>query len=104
MLADPKLCCHRTGFAKKCRSLVAEGKCNRWIMIEGNDPVTNQPLQRWDCVDNWHIALLLDVSKRIANGSRDVERSVLSFRDEMVSAQQPHAALHLLSQLKLPPV
>lgn len=100
MLADPKLGCHRTGFAKKCRKLVADGHCNRWIQIEGTNPVNGETVNRWDCVDNWPITLLIDIARKIANGNLGIENSVLSFRNEMVAANQ-HPAEHLLNTLRL---
>lgn len=47
--------CHRTGFTKKCRALVAKGTCNRWRPspgIEGKDS-TGKPVPEYDCTDNY---------------------------------------------------
>ena len=54
-LPDSDIGCHRTGFAKKCRALVAKGTCNRWRPspgIEGKDS-TGKPIPEHDCTDNW---------------------------------------------------
>jgi hypothetical protein len=67
-------------------------------MIEGNDPISGAPMQRWDCVDNWPIALLIDIAKKIANGSGGVQASVESFRNEMVMAQNAYDPDRLLNK------
>ena len=79
-----ELGCHRTGFEKKCRDLVSCGLCNRWIGMTGMDANTGQSVKPFDCVDNWHIALLLENSKL----QRETGAAVESFRNEMVKANQ----------------
>jgi hypothetical protein len=98
MLPDSKRGCHRTGFTRKCRDLLVSEECNRWIMIEGTNPANGQPLSQWDCVDNWPIALLIDIAKKLVNGNTGVENAVLSFRNEMVEAQSPIVSLMRLQK------
>ncbi len=76
--------CHRTGFAKSCRALVTSGKCNRWVTLEGSDPVNGQPMSKSDCVDNWPIMLLIELARKIANGTAGVQAATESFRNEML--------------------
>lgn len=86
-LLPPKdLMCHRTGFEKSCRLLVAEGKCNRWKTLEGVDPETLAPMVRSDCVDNWSITLLIDLAGKLVKGTSGVQAATESFRNAMMVA------------------
>jgi len=84
MLPDKETGCHHTGFAKKCRDLVASGKCKRWLQIAGNNPNTGEAVNRFDCVDNWTPLLLIENSQM----QRQTGAAVESFRNEMVKMNQ----------------
>lgn len=79
-LPDKEIGCHRTGFEKKCRHLVAEGICNRWMHIIGMDPNTGTNIDMYDCMDNWLPKLLIENSQQ----QRQTAAAVESFRNEMV--------------------
>lgn len=79
-LPDPKIGCHRTGFTKKCRKLVTDGICNRWMQIAGNNPNTGEPLNKCDCIDNWGPVLMIENSQQ----QRQTAAAIESFRNEMV--------------------
>lgn len=79
-LPDKDRMCHRTGFKTKCRSLVTEGKCARWMQIDGINPNTEQPISRHNCIDDWVPFLLMENSAM----QRQTNKSVQSFRNEMV--------------------
>lgn len=81
--------CHRTGFEKKCRELVCDGICNRWIMVQGAHPQTGEQLNLYDCVDNWMPVLMLENSQQ----QRQTAAAVESFRNEMVHANKANALL-----------
>jgi hypothetical protein len=76
--------CHRTGFAQSCRLLVAEGKCGRWMTLEGEDPASGAPLIQSRCMDDWVPWLLVDNSRKIQNGTLGVQKAVERFRNHAV--------------------
>jgi hypothetical protein len=67
-LPDKDIGCHRTGFEKSCRDLVAAGRCRRWVLIQGAHPQTDEPVNRYDCIDNWIPLLLMDVGRNVSQG------------------------------------
>lgn len=75
-----EMMCHHTGFTKSCRDLVTSGKCRRWIQVMGTNPNTGEPVNRWDCVDNWTPMLLIENSQM----QRQTGAAVESFRNVMV--------------------
>lgn len=79
-LPDEKVGCHHTGFEKKCRQLVCDGVCNRWIQIIGTNPNTGEPVNQFDCVDNWTPMLLIENSQL----QRQTGAAVESFRNVAV--------------------
>jgi hypothetical protein len=40
--------CHRTGFEKDCRALVVDGRCKRWMQIQGANPNTGEQMNKLD--------------------------------------------------------
>lgn len=87
-LPDPKLGCHRTGFTKKCRKLVVDGICNRWVGIEGRNH-KDEPVKPYDCVDNWLLTIALENSQqtRQAGASADkVATEIRNFHHNMIVA------------------
>lgn len=85
-LPDKEVGCHRTGFAQGCRDLVVSGRCRRWMQIQGANPNTGEPLNRYDCVDNWTPLLLIENSQmqRQTGASCDkVANEVRRFHDSM---------------------
>lgn len=84
MLPDKTKMCHRTGFEKSCRNLVADGVCTRWMQIQGNNPNTGEPVNRYDCVDDWVPLLLIENSQQ----QRQTGAAVESFKNEMVKANE----------------
>lgn len=63
-LPDKTIGCHHTGFARKCRTLVTGGTCRRWINIVGVNPNTGEPVNKYDCVDNWGPLLQIENSQQ----------------------------------------
>ena len=88
MLPDKEIGCHRTAFTRKCREMVASGACGRWMQIAGNNPNTGEPVNRYDCVDNWTPLLLIENSQM----QRQTGAAVESFRNEMVKLNQARVA------------
>ncbi len=82
MLPDPKAGCHKTGFTKKCKTLVVNGTCNRWMHLVGNHPQTGEKLDESRCVDDWVPLLLLENAQM----SRQTGGAIESFRNEMVKS------------------
>jgi hypothetical protein len=80
MLPDKDIGCHNTGFTRKCRDLVASAECKRWLQIAGNNPNTGEPVNKWDCIDNWTPLLLIENSQQ----QRQTGAAIESFRNEMV--------------------
>lgn len=89
MLPDKEIGCHRTGFSRKCRDLVASGECARFIQIQGNNPNTGEPTNKWDCIDNWTPLLLIENSQM----QRQTGAAVESFRNEVVEFNRKPLAL-----------
>jgi len=79
-LPSEKTYCHHTGFTKKCRALVVSEKCNRWMHIRGLNPNTGDPIDHFNCIDNWMPSLMIENSLQ----QRQTGAAVESFRNEMV--------------------
>jgi hypothetical protein len=84
MLPDKEIMCHRTGFTKSCRSIVAEGQCQLWMNIIGLHPQTGEQINQWKCADAWLPLLMIENSKM----QRETGAAVESFRNEMVLANE----------------
>jgi hypothetical protein len=76
-LPDPKVGCHKTGFTKKCRKLVSDGICDRWMHIIGMNPNTGVQVDQYRCIDDWVPLLLIENSKL----QRETGAAVESFRN-----------------------
>lgn len=51
--------CHHTAFKQLCRSLIADGTCDRWKNFPGQSPFkTDAKPAEWGCVDDmtWYVA------------------------------------------------
>lgn len=83
-LPDKDIGCHRCGFEKKCRQLVVDGLCNRWIEVAGMNPNTGEEIKHYDCVDNWGPMLTLENSQQV----RQLGAAVESLRNEMLNQQK----------------
>lgn len=83
-LPDKDVKCHHTAFKQSCRELVASGACNRWLQIAGANPNTGEPVNRFDCIDNWTPMLLIENSQM----QRQTGAALESFRNEVVHASQ----------------
>lgn len=78
MLPDDKVMCHETGFEKRCKDMVVNCHCRKWIQVMGNNPNTGEPINRWDCSDAWLPLLLIENSQM----QRQTGAAVESFRNE----------------------
>lgn len=76
--------CHRTGFERKCRELVAEGLCQRWVCVRGQHPQTGKDLDTYGCAEDM-VPMLLIENSRCQRETRD---AVLSFRDQVDQAHR----------------
>lgn len=74
--------CPHTAFKKKCVDLRAW--CPKWVHIMGLDPNTGDPVDCFDCSDQWTPTLTLEVAKEVRQSAAAVE----SFRNEMVKGAQ----------------
>ena len=96
MLPSPKVGCHRTGFAKTCRSLVTSGKCNRWCGGRFLNEKTGEEFDRYDCVDNW----LLVYARDNAQLQNQTGAAIEKFRNEMILLnEQGFAAVQSVQNL-----
>jgi hypothetical protein len=80
MMPDPKVMCPATGFAKSCRSIIAECDCPKFVRITGMDPNTGQSVDRVGCSDAFLPMLLIENSQQ----QRQTAAAVESFRNAMV--------------------
>ena len=90
--------CHHTGFQKKCLALVSSSKCNRWRTLEGSNPQTGESFTGSDCIDNWLLTGMLDVSRKVAAGTTGIQAAQESFRNEVVRASERAAAIAISQQ------
>lgn len=79
-LPDKERGCHKTGFTRKCRDLVVNGECDRWMQIQGKNPNTGEDINESKCIDDWLPILLMENSQM----QRQTGAAVESFRNEMV--------------------
>ncbi len=89
MLPDKDIKCHRTGFEKSCRALVADGACNRWKLLQGTDPTTGAPINLHDCIDNHAHTLLIAAVRALESNSAAVE----SMRNEAKKAHDDNVTM-----------
>ena len=80
MLPDEKIKCPYTGFAKSCRSIVAECYCPKFVNVKGQNPQTDEIIDRWGCADGFVPMLLVEGAQM----SRQTGAAVESFRNEVV--------------------
>lgn len=71
--------CHHTGFEKSCKDMVLNCKCRKWVFVDGVNPNTGETVKKYDCVDAWLPALLIENAAQ----SRAAGAAVESFRNEM---------------------
>ena len=81
-LPHAEIGCHRTGFSRKCRELVAAGECCRWVQVQGMDPQTGEKFSRSDCVDNWGPMLAIEQGRKL----NEIGAAVESLRNETTKA------------------
>ena len=93
-LIDPdKYKCPYTGFKKWCKDLRAN--CPKWVHLVGTHPQTGQPIDCFDCADQWDSVLTIEAAKE----TRQAAVAIESFRNEMVRGQQ--AFLSLVNETRL---
>jgi len=80
-LPPKELGCHRTGFARTCRDLVADSVCNRWTAETMTDQATGRVHVRHDCLDNWQVQYLKDNARHQNQTGAAIE----SFRNEVAA-------------------
>ncbi len=83
-LPDEKTLCHHTGFEKSCRDMVINGRCRKWVQIQGVNPNTGEPVNKWDCADAWLPLLLIENAQQTRQSGAAIE----SFRNEVVGTNQ----------------
>ena len=84
MLPDEKVMCHETAFEKRCRDMVVNCYCRKWIQVMGNNPNTGEPINRWDCADAWAPMLAINTAQQ----ARQTAAAVESFRNETVRSNE----------------
>jgi hypothetical protein len=70
---------------KECK----EHKCRFFIQIQGKNPNTGEPINRYDCAISWLPILMIENSAQ----SRQTGAAVESFRNEMVKISQSPLSL-----------
>lgn len=79
-LPNKDIGCHHTGFEKSCRELVASGRCNRWVQLQGLDRNTGQPFNEWNCTDNWSVRLQVEGNQM----TREAGAATETLRNEVI--------------------
>lgn len=88
-MADEKVMCHHTAFEKRCRDMVFNHRCPKWVTLRGKDPQTGAEVDRGMCVDSALPMLLIENSQM----SRQTGAAVESFRNEVVSVRDRQARI-----------
>ena len=86
-LPDEKIGCPYTGFTKKCRAIVIEHACPKFVKIDGVDTNTGQPISKFGCIDSFQHMLMIENSAQ----QRSTGAAVEMFRNKFV-----RAATHVL--------
>ena len=87
-LIDPdKYKCPHTGFKKRCVDLRAT--CPKWVHLVGAHPQTGQPVDCFDCADQWQSVLTIEAAKE----TRQAAAAIESLRNEVVRGQHELLAL-----------
>lgn len=80
MLPDPKVICPATGFAKSCRSILADHDCPKFVRITGMNPNTGTPEDKVGCVDSFLPLLMIENSQQ----QRQTAAAIESMRNALV--------------------
>ena len=71
---DKAKMCHRTGFEKSCRDLLDDKICQgRWVNVIGKNPQTDEPVNRWGCVDDQAVLIQMSIEARLVGIQAAVE-------------------------------
>lgn len=96
MLPSKQRMCHRTGFDKSCRQLVADDACGRWRKISGV-PASGKEEDLWDCIDDHAHTLSLNILAAIqgeAAASEQFRNVVAEARNARLLQAQLRAINH----------
>lgn len=88
MLPSPARMCHRTGFEKSCRKLVAEGHCERWASHDLIHPITKVQAKESGCADDLSLLMLM----RINNAQIETTASVDKTHNAAEAAEKINSA------------
>lgn len=80
MLPDPKVMCPATGFARACRSILADHDCPKFVRLTGLNPNTGVPEDKVGCVDSFLPLLLIENSQQ----QRQTAGAIESMRNALV--------------------
>jgi hypothetical protein len=92
-LPDEKIGCPYTGFTKKCRAIVLEHNCPKFVKIDGANPQTGEPMSKFGCIDSFQHMLMIENSAQ----QRSTGAAVESLRNKFVTA-----AAHVMLQAGAP--
>jgi hypothetical protein len=81
-LPDPKIGCPYTGFTQKCRTMVVEHACPKFVKIDGMNPQSGEPMSKFGCIDAFQAHLMLENSAQ----QRSTGAAVESLRNKFVTA------------------
>ncbi len=79
--------CPHTGFEKQCIDLRA--RCPKWVHLTGTHPQTGQPIDVFDCADQWQSVLTIEAAKE----TRQAAAATESLRNALLSGQQAVLAI-----------
>ena len=81
-LPDEKIGCPYTGFTKKCRAIVIEHACPKFVKIDGVNPQSGEPISKFGCIDSFQHMLMIENSAQ----QRSTGAAVESLRNKFVTA------------------
>lgn len=89
--------CRFSGFEKKCRDLVVEGKCtDAWTNIQGKHPQTGDPMDRWGCCYDFTYLLAMEA----AGKAHHANEAVLTLRNMIFEPDVRQRELAKSAELK----
>jgi hypothetical protein len=74
MLPDKDTMCHHTAFEKSCFKMVTECRCRKWVLVQGNNPNTGEPVNRYDCADAWAPFLQIETSQQVRQAGASIDQ------------------------------
>ena len=86
---------HRDLESTSCRDLVVDGKCERWMQLQGKNPNTGEDVNRSNCIDDWGPLLMVENSQmqRQTGAALESFRKAAELREDFPEAHNNYGAM-----------